>query len=477
MYKLTSVIAWIRFTVAFHEINKVTIEKPERVTPIKSQAAVTDDTIENNINTPSVAPIESNIIDSSTKKEFDDDFISSFASNDEEQLEEISDLDEFEKAMESYNKKMETGNPTSINTLEQTETQNAIPPLEDPVPSSTIETTQQQENRKPESISSESTLDILNDIPDTENDYGLDIFSQSDEQTQQHSEDQTLLDDAPIINDQIENYDFKLSEPDITDSVNSNDDLELLNDLQTESFSNQDHIETLEQTNEFDLIESELNEEITEPSPSTSNSFSNDDSSTNVSTPLKTSLSPENDMLDLSSDLETINKELDELVSTQRTKANLSELDTLISEVDLHSTQSKPTTEASSSLKLFIAEGDEEIMDIFIEEAEEIFEILPQRIQAFRNNHLDKEIAKELQRDFHTLKGGSRMASIEPMGDLCHQYEMLFEQICNGSKRADSTFLDMIDDGFTEVKQAIKNINNTKQYRFDQSLIAKVKAI
>jgi len=69
------------------------------------------------------------------------------------------------------------------------------------------------------------------------------------------------------------------------------------------------------------------------------------------------------------------------------------------------------------------------------------------------------------------------MASIDPIGDICDQYEILFEQICNGSKQANDNLFIVLNDGCNEVKLAIKNIDSNNQHLFDNSLIDKVKAI
>jgi len=42
------------------------------------------------------------------------------------------------------------------------------------------------------------------------------------------------------------------------------------------------------------------------------------------------------------------------------------------------------------------------------------------------------DLAKTLQRDVHTLKGGARMAEIGPIADLSHELEELFERVAEG---------------------------------------------
>lgn len=75
----------------------------------------------------------------------------------------------------------------------------------------------------------------------------------------------------------------------------------------------------------------------------------------------------------------------------------------------------------------FAVSGDPDLVEIFIEEANDTLE----SIQASLDNWLiDPENSVEvesLQRDLHTLKGGARMAEIQPLGDLAHELEYLYE--------------------------------------------------
>ncbi len=75
---------------------------------------------------------------------------------------------------------------------------------------------------------------------------------------------------------------------------------------------------------------------------------------------------------------------------------------------------------------------DPELIEIFLEEAEELIDSTANSLQNWTDNFDDLTIAKSLQRDLHTLKGGARMANIKPIGDLSHELETLFESIVEG---------------------------------------------
>jgi len=75
---------------------------------------------------------------------------------------------------------------------------------------------------------------------------------------------------------------------------------------------------------------------------------------------------------------------------------------------------------------------DEELAEVFMEEANEVLEGSDAALQKWTAAHDDQEQIAELQRLLHTLKGGARMAGIAPMGDLSHEIETLMERVTDG---------------------------------------------
>ncbi|HLU62352.1 MAG TPA: Hpt domain-containing protein [Gammaproteobacteria bacterium] len=75
---------------------------------------------------------------------------------------------------------------------------------------------------------------------------------------------------------------------------------------------------------------------------------------------------------------------------------------------------------------------DEELAEVFLEEASEVLEGAAAALEKWSAAHDDKEQIAELQRLLHTLKGGARMAGITPMGDLSHEIETLMAKVTDG---------------------------------------------
>ena len=74
-----------------------------------------------------------------------------------------------------------------------------------------------------------------------------------------------------------------------------------------------------------------------------------------------------------------------------------------------------------------VDEFDEEIVEIFLEEAVDILESAGFALQRWLSAPDSLASLSSLQRDLHTLKGGARMAGIEPVAELAHELEHLYE--------------------------------------------------
>ena len=68
-------------------------------------------------------------------------------------------------------------------------------------------------------------------------------------------------------------------------------------------------------------------------------------------------------------------------------------------------------------------DSDEDILDIFMEESEELCEIIEGALTAWQDHPDNREVMAELTRAVHTLKGGARMAGLTRLGDLSHDFE------------------------------------------------------
>ncbi|WP_421683348.1 response regulator [Stutzerimonas urumqiensis] len=71
--------------------------------------------------------------------------------------------------------------------------------------------------------------------------------------------------------------------------------------------------------------------------------------------------------------------------------------------------------------------ADSEMVDIFLDEAVDLLDSAGQALERWLVEPTDELALSSLQRDLHTLKGGARMALVQPIGDLAHELESLYE--------------------------------------------------
>ncbi|MDF1628672.1 MAG: Hpt domain-containing protein [Alcanivoracaceae bacterium] len=105
------------------------------------------------------------------------------------------------------------------------------------------------------------------------------------------------------------------------------------------------------------------------------------------------------------------------------------------------------------------AERDPELVEIFLEEADEILEAAGTSLESWMEAPDNLIEVQSLQRDLHTLKGGARMAEIPELGDLGHELENLYEGLAMGSLKASPVMFELLHrchDRLAEMVEGIK---------------------
>ncbi|VUD67536.1 Chemotaxis protein CheA [Thalassocella blandensis] len=66
---------------------------------------------------------------------------------------------------------------------------------------------------------------------------------------------------------------------------------------------------------------------------------------------------------------------------------------------------------------------DEDILEVFLDEALELSEELDEAIHTWESDWTDTESVESVKRVLHTMKGGARLSGLENLGELTHDYE------------------------------------------------------
>jgi len=123
-------------------------------------------------------------------------------------------------------------------------------------------------------------------------------------------------------------------------------------------------------------------------------------------------------------------------------------LDSLTVNIDEDATASAitPANAVESIGKTSPVEVDDEIIDIFIEEAEEelqnIRSLLPQWMA---NPAADDEALKDLRRSFHTLKGSGRLVGASELGEFAWAFENMLNRVIDGTIGYNAAVFDMLE--------------------------------
>ncbi|TMN20268.1 Hpt domain-containing protein [Pseudoxanthomonas sp. X-1] len=109
-------------------------------------------------------------------------------------------------------------------------------------------------------------------------------------------------------------------------------------------------------------------------------------------------------------------------------------------------TAASAADDAAQSLDFSVLDRD--LVDIFVEEGNDLLDHSDGLLARLRQAPDDRSLVIGLQRDLHTIKGGARMAGIEPIGDLGHAIESLLEQVAEHRADVDRGVIGLLERGF-----------------------------
>lgn len=88
---------------------------------------------------------------------------------------------------------------------------------------------------------------------------------------------------------------------------------------------------------------------------------------------------------------------------------------------------------------------DDEIIEIFVEEAGEVLGTIGQYLPVFLNNFDSAEARTEVRRAFHTLKGSGRMVGAKDVGELAWSIENLLNRVLDNTVKMTAQIGDLIN--------------------------------
>jgi chemosensory pili system protein ChpA (sensor histidine kinase/response regulator) len=114
---------------------------------------------------------------------------------------------------------------------------------------------------------------------------------------------------------------------------------------------------------------------------------------------------------------------------------------------------------------------DDEIIEIFLEEAEEVLETIEEFWPIYKANQSDEEALSTTRRAFHTLKGSGRMVSAEDLGETAWSIENMFNRMIDNTIEVTPNFLSIVDYTITQIPSLIDSFKNRKPCTVNVSAI------
>ncbi|MEI0776868.1 Hpt domain-containing protein [Pseudomonas aeruginosa] len=116
---------------------------------------------------------------------------------------------------------------------------------------------------------------------------------------------------------------------------------------------------------------------------------------------------------------------------------------------------------------------DEELREVFIEEAGEVLETIGRYLPAWKADHDDRDALTEVRRAFHTLKGSGRMVRALVIGELAWSIENLFNRVLDRSIAASEPVQRVVDQVVALLPELVEEFAaNAQRQRDDVDLLA-----
>ena len=152
------------------------------------------------------------------------------------------------------------------------------------------------------------------------------------------------------------------------------------------------------------------------------------------------------------------------------------EANTSLHEVPVVETAPEPVVAASSEQQDDLI--DDEILEIFVEEAGEVLDTIREYLPMLLRQHDDRSALAEVRRAYHTLKGSGRMVGALVVGELAWSVENLLNRVIDGSTFMNDDIARLLEDATEVFPALVSDFENHQPPSFDTSgLEARAKAL
>jgi len=106
---------------------------------------------------------------------------------------------------------------------------------------------------------------------------------------------------------------------------------------------------------------------------------------------------------------------------------------------------------------------DDEIIEIFMEEAEEAYETISELLPMWTSNTANEDPLKEIRRAYHTLKGSGRLVGASDLGEFAWAFENMLNRVLDNTIKVGPEILELMERGKTTLPELFELFKtNTK---------------
>lgn len=119
-------------------------------------------------------------------------------------------------------------------------------------------------------------------------------------------------------------------------------------------------------------------------------------------------------------------------------------------------------------------EFDEEIFDIFVEEATEVLEALEGDLPKWQADHGNRPVLTDIRRAFHTLKGSGRMAKAMEIAEIAWKVEQALNKALDGSLEISNALIDMVGKARNAIPPLVEALRNREPVSLTDGQLARL---
>lgn len=119
-------------------------------------------------------------------------------------------------------------------------------------------------------------------------------------------------------------------------------------------------------------------------------------------------------------------------------------------------------------------EFDEEIFDIFVEEATEVLETLDGDLPKWRADHGNRPVLTDIRRAFHTLKGSGRMAKALEIAEIAWKVEQALNKALEGTLEISKGLIEMVCMARDAIPPLVESLRHRKPVSLTDGQLARL---